>query len=70
MLREVDKSPLQGKDLIQAGQDGREGKDCEKIYPTCEPLVKGKQDLPQLLSPQHVNAIVFKRNPNLVPATG
>jgi hypothetical protein len=61
MLKEVEQSPAVEKYLVQAGKDGRNGKDCERFYESCE----GKESLPQLILPEHVSAIVHGRDPQL-----
>lgn len=63
MLNDIDKTAKQDKYLLKASLDGRNGLDCETVYPTCETLEKSPAALPQLLSPEHVVKIVHGQNP-------
>ncbi|OXA60422.1 hypothetical protein Fcan01_05951 [Folsomia candida] len=69
MLKEVNQSPAADKYLLQASLDGRNGENCERAYPTCRQLEKGKHSLSQLVSPEQVTAIVLRKNPRLIPSS-
>jgi len=57
------------KYLLKASLDGRNGGDCTAVYPTCEALRNINEQrapaLSQLISPQHVSAIVHGKNPHI-----
>jgi hypothetical protein len=73
MLSEIEQSSPslspknKDKYLLKASLDGRNGHDCEIVYPTCEALGQGsgRIPLPKLISPEHVSAIVHGNNPNI-----